>query len=220
MPQWIDSWAVNCGTPIMAPNMKGRSPFKKDDSRIFLDFESANKLVKKHDISIKHEWTNPTKPANDNPHFLANRHIQHATTQRSPALARSSSSPKDSRTLRKQAHPTCDYAKISFFEPSPSFEPDPKASINKEFDRLAKQQNWHKEVAEHFAPLVMKMKPFPSFEPDPKASIKKEFDRLAKQQNWPKEMAKRFRAACYEDELAKFSAAQGLAAPLKKLQMS
>lgn len=59
----------------------------------------------------------------------------------------------------------------------------------------------------------------PSFEPDTKASIKKEVDRLAKQHNWHKEVAKRFRAACYEDELANFSAAQGLTTPLEKLQM-
>ncbi|THW23112.1 hypothetical protein D6C86_02026 [Aureobasidium pullulans] len=39
---------------------------------------------------------------------------------------------------------------MSFFELFPSFEPDRKASIKKEFDRLAKQQNWPKEVAERF----------------------------------------------------------------------
>jgi len=39
---------------------------------------------------------------------------------------------------------------MSFFELFPSFEPDPKASIKKEFDRLAQQQNWPKEVAERF----------------------------------------------------------------------
>ncbi|TIA37854.1 hypothetical protein D6C79_07980 [Aureobasidium pullulans] len=68
-----------------------------------------------------------------------------------------------------RTHPTRDYAKISsprlilievievqntltmsFFELFPSFEPDPKASIKKEFDRLAQQQNWPKEVAERF----------------------------------------------------------------------
>ncbi|KAG9520576.1 hypothetical protein KCV07_g4236, partial [Aureobasidium melanogenum] len=62
---------------------------------------------------------------------------------------------------------------------------------------------------------------FPDFEPNPRASIKKEFDRLARQQGWTsnKKVCDRFRAACYEDELADFVAAQGLTSPLKKLQM-
>lgn len=46
---------------------------------------------------------------------------------------------------------------MSFFELFPSFEPDPKASIKKEFDRLAQQQNWPQEVAERFRASFMKM---------------------------------------------------------------